>query len=69
MIRDAEFDFVEHRDYNFNMIRSQASNVCHSLSDKESVLLKLEMKLHTEVFLYSSLWNLSEFNENRLINF
>ena len=55
MIRDAEFDFVEHRDYNFNMIRSQALNVCHSLSDKESVLLKLEMKLHTEVFLYSSL--------------
>lgn len=56
MIRDAEFDFVEHRDYNFNMIRSQASNVCHSLSDKESVFLeKLEMKLHTEGFLYSSL--------------
>lgn len=53
MIRDAEFDFVEHGDYNFNIIRSQASNVRDILSYKESVLLeKLEVKLHSEIIFY-----------------
>lgn len=56
MIRDAEFDFVEHGDYNFNIIRSQASNVRDILSYKESVLLeKLEVKLHSEIIFIVSL--------------